>query len=126
MAGGRLPVAGQVAGGAKKQKKTKQHEQDGRLRALLQHRRYCDLGMGSVVTGCARTRTLSRFGHGCFGNWMRVGKETCIFLGMHAHAPEHTQSDGVGKDALVIVYTRNTNAILVWAWTLWYPDALEH
>ena len=47
------------------------------------------------------TRTLSWFGHGCTSNRMLA---------------EHERSYGLGMDALVIVCSPNTNAIVVWAW----------
>ena len=90
-------------------------------RMLSEHERY-GLGMDALVSVCSRntivmvlawmlwsayalgTRTLLRFGHGCFGQRMRWERE--------CHC-------GLGMDALVSVCSRNTNVILVWAWMLW-------
>ena len=55
------------------------------------------------------TRTLLWFGHGCSG---------------HRMLSEHERHYGLGMDALVIVCSRNTNVIVVWAWMLWSPYAL--
>ena len=38
---------------------------------------------------------------------------------------EHYSYDGLGMGALVTVCSRNTNVIMVWAWTHWEPYALE-
>ena len=56
-----------------------------------------------------RTRTLFWFGHGCSGHRMLL---------------EHERYHGLGMDALVIVCSRNTNVIMVWAWILWSSYAL--
>ena len=55
------------------------------------------------------TRTLVWFEHGCFGQRMLSA---------------HERYYGLGMDALVTVCSRNTNAIMVWAWMLWSPYAL--
>ena len=55
------------------------------------------------------TRTLLWFAHGCFGQRM---------------LSEHERYYGLGMDALVSVCSRNTNAIMVWAWMLWSAYAL--
>ena len=47
------------------------------------------------------TQTLLWFGHGC----------AC-----HCMLQEHERSYGLGMDALVIVCSRNTNVLMVWAW----------
>ena len=96
---------------------------------VLEHQRYYSLGMDALVIVCSwntnvimvwawmlwspyalRTRTLSWFGHGCSGHRM-------LF--------EHERYHGLGMDAPVIVCSRNTNVIMVSAWMLWSPDALE-
>ena len=50
------------------------------------------------------------FGHGCSGQHMLL---------------EHERNYDLGMDALVSVGSRNTNGIMVWAWMLWSPWALE-
>ena len=57
-----------------------------------------------------RTRTLLWFGLGCSGNRMLL---------------EHERYYGLGADALVTVCSWNTNVIMVWAWMLWSPDAVD-
>ena len=37
---------------------------------------------------------------------------------------EHAPYRGLGMDAIVIVCSRNTNIIMVWAWMLWLSFAL--
>ena len=37
---------------------------------------------------------------------------------------EHDRDYGLGMDALVSVFSRNTNEIMVWAWMLWSAYAL--
>ena len=37
---------------------------------------------------------------------------------------KHERCYDLGMDALVIVYSRNTNVIMVWAWILWSPYVL--
>ena len=51
------------------------------------------------------TRTLSWFGHGCFGNRM------------HSY---HGRYHGSAMDALEIVCARTTDVIMVWPWMLWF------
>ena len=55
------------------------------------------------------TRTRLWFGHGCSG---------------HRMLWEHERDYGLGMDALVSVYSGNTNEIMVWAWMLWSAYAL--
>ena len=81
------------------------------------------LGMYALVTVCAwntngimlwawmllspyaiGTRASSWFGHGCFGDRMRL---------------EHERNYALSMDALVTVCFRNRNVIMVWAWMLW-------
>ena len=50
-----------------------------------------------------QTRTRLWFGHGCSSNRMHS---------------KHERYNGLGMDALVIVCSRNTNEIMVWAWML--------
>ena len=57
------------------------------------------------------TRTRLWFGHGCA--CYRMLSEHERYCGMLA---EHERSYGLGMDALVIVCSRNTNVIMVWAW----------
>ena len=38
---------------------------------------------------------------------------------------EHERYSGLGMDALVTVCSWNTNIVMVWAWVLWSPHALE-
>ena len=38
---------------------------------------------------------------------------------------KHERYCGLGMDALVTVCSWNTNGIMVWAWMLWSPYALE-
>ena len=85
-----------------------------------QHGRSSGLGMDALFTVCSRntnaivvwawmrvlshalgTRTLSWFGHGFTCNRMLA---------------EHERSYCLGMDALVLVCSRNTNVIMVWAW----------
>ena len=94
----------------------------------LEHERYHGLGMDALVIVCSSntsvimvwawilwssyalgTRTTLWFGHGCSGHHMLLEHERCY---------------GLGMDALVIVYSRNTNVIMVWAWMLWSSYAL--
>ena len=96
---------------------------------LSAHERYYGLGMDALVSVCSwntnaimvwawmlwsayalGTRTLLWFGHGCFGQRM---------------LSEHERYYGLGMDALVSVCSRNTKVIMVWAWMLWSPYALE-
>ena len=91
-------------------------------RMLSKHERYYGLGMDALVLVCSRntnvimgwawmlwysyaleTRTLLWVGHGCSGNRMLSKNE---------------RSCGLGMNALVIVCSRNTNVIMVWAWML--------
>ena len=88
-------------------------------RMLLEHERYYDLGMDALVTVCSwntnvvimwawmlwspyalGSRTLLLFGHGCSGHRMLL---------------EHERYYDLGMDALVIVCSRNTNGIMIWA-----------
>ena len=39
---------------------------------------------------------------------------------------EHARYCGLGMDAIVIVCSRNTNIIMVWAWMLWLSFVSEH
>ena len=39
---------------------------------------------------------------------------------------EHERIYALGMDALVTVCFWNTNGIMLWAWMLWSPYALEH
>ena len=55
------------------------------------------------------TRTLSWFGHGCYG---------------HRVLLEHERYHALGMVALVTVCSWNTNVIMVWAWMLWSSYAL--
>ena len=50
------------------------------------------------------TRTDLLFGHGCSGHRMLSG---------------HERNYGLGLDALVTICSRDTNAIIAWAWMLW-------
>ena len=100
-----------------------------RYRKLSKHERYCGVGMDAPVTVCSRntnvimvwawmlqlpyaleTRTLLSFGHGC-SSYRVLSK--------------HERYYGLGMDAPVIVCSRNTNVIMVWAWMLQLPCALE-
>ena len=93
------------------------------------HERYYGLGMGALFTVCSRTtnvimvwawvlwlpyalepRTLLWSGHGCSGYRMLSNHE-CYY--------------GLSMDALFTVCSRTTNVIMVWAWVLWLPYALE-
>ena len=97
-------------------------------RMLSEHERYYGLGMDALVIVCSwntnvimawarmlwssyalGTRTLSWFGHGCSG---------------HRMLSEHERSYGLGMVALVMVCSRSTNVIMVWAWMLWSSYAL--
>ena len=90
---------------------------------LAKHERNYVLGMDALVIVCSRntnvsmiwawmlwssyvlgTRTELCFGHGCSGERMLSKHERNYVLGM---------------DALVIVCSRNTNVIMIWAWMLW-------
>ena len=55
-------------------------------------------------THALETQRLLWFGHGCYGEVMLL---------------EHERYYDLGMDALVIVCSRNTNVIMVWAWMLW-------
>ena len=98
-------------------------------RMLLEHERNYALGMDALVTLCSwntngimvwawmlwspyalGTRTELWFGHGCSGHSMLL---------------EHEHNYGLGMDALVTVCSWNTDGIMVWAWMLWSPYALE-
>ena len=50
------------------------------------------------------TRTFLWFGHGCLGDRL---------------LQEHERYYGLGMDAFVIVYSSNTNIIMVSSWMLW-------
>ena len=116
-------------------------------RVLWEHERYHALGMGALATVCSwntnvimvwawmlwqtvcsgntnvimvwawmlwqpyalGTRTLSCFGHGRIANRM---------------LPEHERYHGLGMGASPTVCSRNTNAIMLWAWAHWQPCAL--
>ena len=97
-------------------------------RMLWEHERDYGLGMDALVIVGSRntneimvwawmlwslyalgTRTRLWFGHGCSG---------------HCMLWEHERDYGLGMDALVIVGSGNTNAIMVWAWMLWSLYAL--
>ena len=97
-------------------------------RMLLEHERDYGLGMDALVSVCSGntneimvwawmlwssyalgTRTRLWFGHGCSGQRMLL---------------EHERDYGLGRDALVIVCSGNTNEIMVWAWMLWSAYAL--
>ena len=100
-------------------------------RTLSEHKRNYGLGMDAVVTVgvwnangimvralvCAwmlwssytlGTQTELWFGHGCRGHRGRLERER-----------NYGSSIGLRMDALVIVHSRNTNGIMVWAWMLW-------
>ena len=75
-------------------------------------------------------RTLLWFGHGCSGHRMpyALGARTLLWFGHgcsgHRMLFEHERYYGLGLDALVIVCSRNTNVIMVWARMLWSSYAL--
>ena len=93
---------------------------------LLEHERYYGLGMHALVsvcpwntnvimfwawmldmcknTGFLQISTLQAYWHGCSRERMLL---------------EHERYYGLGMDALVVVCSWNTNAIMVWAWMLW-------
>ena len=92
-------------------------------RMLFERERYHGLSTDALVIVCSsktnvimvwtwtlwssyalRTQTLSWFGHGCSGHRMLL---------------EHERYHGLGMDALVIVFSRSTSAIMVWARMLW-------
>ena len=98
-------------------------------RVLSKHERYYGLGMDAPVIVSSRTtnvimvwawmlqlpcaletRTLLWFGHGC-SSYRMLSK--------------HERYYGLGMDAPVIVCSRNTNVVMVWAWMLQLPCALE-
>ena len=98
-------------------------------RVLSKHERYYGLGMDAPVTVCSRntnvimvsvwmlqlsyaleTRTLLWFRHGC-SSYRVLSK--------------HERYYGLGMDAPIIVSSRNTNVIMVWAWMLQLSCALE-
>ena len=69
------------------------------------------------------------FGPGCSGERMHSEHERYCGLGMDALVSICTRktnviSPGLGMDALVGVCTQKTNVITVWAWILWFSDAL--
>ena len=97
---------------------------------LLEHERIYALGMDALVTVCSwntngimlsawmlwspyalGTRAELCFGHGCSG---------------HSMVFEHERNYALGMDALVTVCSWNTNGIMLWAWMLWSPYALQH
>ena len=99
------------------------------------------LGMDALVTLCCRntnvimvwawmrwspyaleTRTLLWFGHGCTGNRLLETRTLLWFehgCTGNRMLSKHDRYYGLGMDALVTVCSRNTNAIMVWAWMLW-------
>ena len=98
-------------------------------RMLLAHERIYALGMDALVTVCSwntngfmpwawmlwslhalGTRTELCLGHGC----------SC-----HRMLLEHERNYALGMDALVTVCSWNTSGIMLWAWMLWSPYALE-
>ena len=98
-------------------------------RVLLEHERNYGLGMDALAIVCSwntivitawawmlwspyalGTRTELWFGHGCSGHRMLLERE---------------RNYGLGMDALVIVCSRNTNEVMVWAWMLWSSYALR-
>ena len=98
-------------------------------RMLSTHERNYGLGMYAVVTVWSRntngimvwacmhwspyaldTRTELWFGHGCTG---------------HRMLSTHERNYGLGMYAVVTVWSRNTNGIMVWAWMHWSPYALD-
>ena len=97
-------------------------------RMLLEHERNYGLGLDALVTVCfwntngimlsawmllspdgLGKRTESWFAHGCSGHRMRL---------------EHERNFALGMDALVNVWSWNTNGRMVWAGMLWFPYAL--
>ena len=123
------------------------HACSGR-RMLLETERN-GLSMDALVTDrvLLATRTELRFGHGCSGHrvlselkecvvwaWMlwsssALGARTELWFG-HACSGyrvllEHEQNYGSGMDALVTDCSWNANGMMVWAWMLWSPYALN-
>ena len=97
-------------------------------RMLLEHERNYGLGMDALFIVCSwntngtmvwawrlwlpytlGTRTELWFGHGGSGHRMPL---------------EHERNYGLGMEALVTLYSWNTNGIMVRAWMLWSPYAL--
>ena len=82
------------------------------------------LGMDALVTVCSlNTNEIMVW---AWMLWSLYALETRRSLYMarawilsQSHSIEHERDHGLGMDAVVIVGSRNTNEIMVWAWMLW-------
>ena len=103
---------------------------------LLEQECYYGLGMGALVTVCSwNTNGIWNTNVSMVWAWVHwlpyaLGTRTELWFGDgctgYRKLLEHEQNYGLVMDAQVIVcsWNRNTNVVMVWAWTLWLSYAL--
>ena len=99
-----------------------------RCPSALEHERYYGLGMDAFVIVCSRNTNVTMV-----WAWMlwwpsALGTPSSLWLRQRCFRNRTLQEDEryycCIRDALVTVCSRNTNVIMVWAWTLWHSYAL--
>ena len=101
-------------------------------RGRLERERNYGLGMDAVVIVCSRNTNgimvwaWMPWSLWAFGTRTELWFEHWFGHGCSSHGGllQNELNCGLGMDALVIVCSRNTNGIMVWAWMLWSPYAL--
>ena len=98
---------------------------DGRMHS--EDERCWGLHMDAMVNVCIRNTNVNMAWTWMLWFWDALGARTilwyghgCPGFGMHS---DDERYHGLGMDPLVIGCTRNTNAIMFWAWMLWLSDA---
>ena len=104
----------------------------GRLERERNYGLSIGLGMDALVIACSRTTNGIMVWASMLWSPWAFGKRTGLWFehwfgngcSSHGGLLQNERNCGLGMDALVIVCSRNTNGIMVWAWMLWSPYAL--